>query len=134
MKQGRIRKVPKDPRQAGENLAAAERDLAVAGKTLEVDCDWAFVMAYNAMLHAAMALMFAEGYAPSGEERHKIAVDYADAKLGARFGDLVSLFDRMRKKRHAVLYEKVGSISRYEAGFALKTAKEFVERIKEKTE
>ena len=130
LREGRVGKVSADTKQATENLKAAERDLKVARKTLKVDCDWAFVMAYNAMLHAARALMFAEGYEPIGNEKHKIAVDYADVKLGVKYRDKVNLFDRMRKRRHTILYEKIGAISEHEADFAIKTAIEFVEKIK----
>ena len=132
LKEDRIRRVSADTKQANENLKAAERDLKVASKTVKVDCDWAFVMAYNAMLHAARALLFADGYEPVGEEKHKIAVDYADIKLGAKYRDKINLFDRMRKRRHAILYEKVGSVSEHEANFAIKTANEFFEKVKEK--
>jgi len=132
LREDRIRKVSEDKKQAEENLKAAERDLKVASKTIKVDCDWAFIMAYNAMLHAARALMFADGYEPAGEEKHKAAVDYADVKLGSKYKDKINLFDRMRKRRHAVLYEKIGAVSGHEADFAIKTAAEFVEKIKEK--
>lgn len=132
LREDRVRKVSEDKKQAEENLRAAERDLKVASKTIKVDCDWAFIMAYNAMLHAARALMFADGYEPVGEEKHKAAVDYADVKIGAKYRDKINLFDRMRKRRHAVLYEKIGAVSEHEADFAIKTAAEFVEKIKEK--
>jgi len=132
LKDKRIRKVPVDMKQATENLKAAERDLKVAGETIKIDCDWAFVMAYNAMLHAARALLFADGYEPVGEEKHKIAVDYADVKLGEKYREKISLFDRMRKRRHVVIYEKMGAVSEHEAEFAVKTASDFVEKIKEK--
>jgi uncharacterized protein (UPF0332 family) len=100
---------------------------------LSEDFDWAFSVAYNSMLQAARGLMFSEGYAPIGENQHKIVVDYADAKLGTKFKEIVQLFDHMRKKRHKVVYEKAGVISEFEAKHAIKTAEEFLKRVEEKT-
>jgi len=79
--------------QAQECIKAAKRDISVAKKTLPEDCDWAFSIAYNAMLQSARALMFSDGYVAVGENQHKIAVDYADVKLGAKMADKIRLFD-----------------------------------------
>ena len=133
LKKGAVRKAEPDPLQAKECLKAAERDLEVARENLERSNDWAFSIAYNSMLQAARALMFADGYRLVREERHKTAVEYADAKLGGKNRELIALFDRMRSKRHTAVYEKVDSISEYEAKFAIKTAGEFLAKIKEKT-
>jgi uncharacterized protein (UPF0332 family) len=38
----------------------------------------------------------------------------------------------MRVKRHTIIYEKVNVVSEYEAKFAVKTAEEFLEKIKGK--
>jgi uncharacterized protein (UPF0332 family) len=127
-----IRKAEPDLLQAKECLKAAERDLEVAKETLEKSHDWALSIAYNSMLLGARALMFADGYRIMGEERHKTAIEYADVKLGAKNRELIALFDRMRSKRHTAVYEKADSISEYEAKFAIKTAEEFLVKIKEK--
>ena len=132
LKENKVRKVSPDKQQATECLKAAERDLKTAKAMLETDLDWAFAIAYNAMLQSARALMFAEGYAPVGEAKHKIAVDYVEVKLGAKFKEKIVLFESMRKKRHRVVYEKVGAISRYEAEHAIETGREFLEIIKQK--
>ncbi|VVC03951.1 HEPN domain protein [Candidatus Burarchaeum australiense] len=128
----RVKKVQPDRLQAQECLKAAGRDVRVAKKMLAEDFDWAFSVAYNAMLQSARALMFADGYAPVGENHHKIAVDYADVKLGTKFKEKVELFDDMRKKRHKAVYEKVGAISEYEARHAIETADDFLRKVREK--
>jgi uncharacterized protein (UPF0332 family) len=132
LKEGVVRKINPDKKQAQELLAAAERDIRVAKKMLETDYDWAFSVAYNAMLQSARALMFAEGFTAVGEEHHKAAVHYADVKLGTKYSEIVNLFDDMRKKRHRVVYEKAGIVSEYEAKHAIKTAEAFREKIREK--
>ena len=132
LKEGRVREVEPDAKQAEECLGAARRDLSVAKKILDEDYDWAFSISYNAMLQSARALMFAQGYRSVGENSHKTVVDFIDVKLGAKYSNKVDLFDDMRRKRHRVIYEKAGVVSRYEAEHAIKTAEEFVKQIDEK--
>ena len=132
LKKRNIRRVESDKKQSEECLKGAERDLKLAKKMIKEDFDWTMALAYNAMHQAARSLMFYDGYHAVGGEKHKTAVAYADVKIGAKYGELIDLFDDMRKKRHQVVYETVGAISEYEAKYALKIAGEFVEKIKEK--
>ncbi len=132
LKNGEVRAAPPDAQQAKDCLDASQRDIRAARIMLKEDCDWAFTIAYNAMLQGARALMFSEGYFPAGEAHHKAVVDYADAKLGAKNRDLMDLFERMRKKRHHSVYDKAGTISKFEAENAVKTAEEFLALIIEK--
>jgi len=124
--------VQADAKQAAECMEAASRDLRVAKRMLSEDFDWAFSIAYNAMLQSARALMFSDGYVAVGENAHKAAVDYADAKLGAKYREKIELFDAMRKKRHKAVYEKAGAISEYEAKHAVETAEDFAQKVKER--
>lgn len=132
LKRDVVRKGEPDKVQAKECLSASERDMKAAKAMLNADFDWAFSIAYNSMLQGVRALMFADGYHAVGEERHKTIVDYANAKIGERYGEKVNLFNRMRVKRHTVIYEKANVVSEYEAKFAIKTAEEFLEVIKRK--
>ena len=132
LKEGRVRRVEPDFIQAKECLGAAKRDIDVAKKILDTDFDWAFSIAYNAMLQSARALMFHDGYMAVGENHHKAVVDYADAKLGAKLSAKIDLFDDMRRKRHRVIYEKAGVVSRYEAQHAIETAEDFLIQIEAK--
>ncbi len=84
------------------------------------------------MLQAVRALIFADGYRICGEDRHKTVVEYAGVKLGEAFAEKVRLFNRMRVKRHEIIYEKVDVVSEYEAKFAIETAQEFLEKVKGK--
>jgi uncharacterized protein (UPF0332 family) len=99
---------------------------------LDEDHDWAFSISYNAMLQSARALMFQDGYRALGENHHKAVVDYADAKLGAKFGEKIGLFDQMRRKRHHLIYDKAGTISGYEARHAWQAASDFLLQIEKK--
>lgn len=97
------------------------------------DRDWAFGIAYNAILQATRALMFAKGFRPrAGEGQHKVAVQFAEMTLGEKFQDEIHIFDKMRSKRHRVIYDVSGIVSHAEARQAFDFAVRFIE-IVEKT-
>ncbi|MFH1286003.1 MAG: HEPN domain-containing protein [Candidatus Micrarchaeota archaeon] len=121
-------------RELVENaLSAAEKDLATARTVLETDnFDWTLAIAYNAMLQAGRALVFSEGYRATGVEAHKTVVRFCAEKLVRESGFLVKLFDKMRVRRHRVIYEERGTVSKSEAEDAVRKAEEFVGVVKEK--
>jgi uncharacterized protein (UPF0332 family) len=94
------------------------------------DRDWAFSMAYNAILQATRALMLAKGYRPAGGEgQHKVAVVFAEITLGEKFQDDIYIFDKMRSKRHRVIYDVSGLVSQQEARQAFEFAEKFVKVV-----
>jgi len=131
IKEGRIREFDAEPEEVVQTLGLAERDLKTANSILENDQDWAFNIAYNAILQSVRALMFSKGYRPAGESQHITVVRFAEAVLGNKFSEDIDFFDRMRKKRHQAVYDSAGIISRHEAEEAIKIAEEFVEKVKE---
>ena len=129
-KQGWIRPFKAGVSQAKDRLNLAKRDIATARKLLGSDSDWAFSIAYNAVLQAARALMFAKGWRPAtGEGQHMAAVRFAEAVLGKELGDEIYLFDKMRSKRHRVIYDVSGCVSKQEAKSAFDFAIHFVETV-----
>jgi len=121
------------PHRANQNeikqlLQLATRDLNTAKRNLDEAPDWAYSIAYNSILQASRALMFFDGYRPRGSEQHATVVEFVEERLGARYAPQVRLFDQMRWKRHRVIYEVAGLISKNEAEQAIAFAKEFVEK------
>lgn len=99
---------------------------------LAIDRDWAFSMAYNAVLQATRALMFANGFRPvAGEGQHKTAVEFAEIALDEKFHDDIYIFDKMRSKRHRVIYDALGLVSLAEARQAFAFAVRFVEEVEQ---
>ncbi len=80
-RQGLIRKLPVDRKKVDDALAHARRDLATAGTILANDQDWAYTIAYNAVLQAGRALMFSKGYRPDGANQHVAVVKFAELFL-----------------------------------------------------
>ena len=124
-----IRRFPVYREKVKNSLNLARRDVRTAKKTFEESYDWAFSMAYNSMLQAARALMFSKGYRPSGNKQHFSVVKFTEAVLGDKFEKEIAAFDRLRRKRHAAIYDEAGVISGYEADFAIKSAERFLDEV-----
>ena len=62
LRSGRIRRETISPAEVREALKLADRDLRVARKLMGEELDWGFTVAYNAVLQAGRAFMFAKGY------------------------------------------------------------------------
>ena len=132
LKAGRIRKENISPEEIRLALQRAERDLKTARKIMADDWDWAFAVAYNGILQASRAYMFAQGYRPTAVEGHKTTFAFMKEALGASYGQLITYFDRMRNKRNQAIYDVAGLITETEARNLLAKANEFVSLIREK--
>ncbi|MDV4343279.1 HEPN domain-containing protein [Methanoculleus sp. YWC-01] len=120
--QGLIRKLPLDPKAVENAIGLARRDITVASTVLAGNRDWAYTIAYNAMLQAARALMFSKGYRPSGNNQHITVVRFAEQILGT---ETVAPLERMRRRRHVVVYDMAGTVSDLEAENAVSRAEMF---------
>lgn len=127
---GLIKPFKTSPSQIRSRIDLAKRDIRTARATMAHDRDWAFGIAYNAILQATRALMFAKGFRPrTGQGQHKVAVQFAEMTLGEKFQDEIHIFDKMRSKRHRVIYDVSGIVSQTEARQAFDFAVRFVEIV-----
>lgn len=127
--QGLIEKVSYNDKQIVSNIMRAQKDLITAKATIEIDEEWAYTIAYHAMLRAGRALMFFKGYRPKGKNQHKTVVDFSEEMLGEEFRNLTERFNRMRIKRHDFIYEPERPIPRTEVVKSLESAGKFVKEI-----
>jgi uncharacterized protein (UPF0332 family) len=114
-----------------KQIQLAARDLHSAKAMIGMDKDWTYSIAYNAILQAVRALMYAEGFRPVGEGQHKTAILFAELALGEKCEDDVRFFDKMRSKRHRAVYETAGIVSEDEAKQSLAFAERFVSKTEE---
>jgi len=128
--EGKIWSQTPQPRTVRDLLLLSERDASVAEQTLEVDPDWAFNIAYNAVLQTSRAFMVKQGYRPRGPDQRATVVGFIKEALGESFGEEVATFDQMRRKRHRAVYEAAGRIGKREAEQAVSFARNFVEKIR----
>jgi uncharacterized protein (UPF0332 family) len=127
----RIRKEKVSPSEIEHALERAERDLQTARTLIERDRDWSFAVAYDAVLQASRAYMFAQGFRPSSSESHKNTFAFMRLAMGKDYEELMTYFDRMRNKRHQAIYETAGLITETEALNILEKAESFVTLIRE---
>jgi uncharacterized protein (UPF0332 family) len=130
VQQGRIKPYKARPEEIRRLLKVAARDLRTAERNLPDDHDWAYTIAYNAILQAARALVLANGFRPRPAESHATVVQFVEEALGKKYADQIALFDQMRRKRHRVIYEMVGLVTKQEAEQGVTFAKKFVEEIR----
>ncbi len=74
--------------------------------------------------------MLHEGLRPRGPDQHWTIIEFCQSAFGPEHRQQIALFDQMRRKRHRLVYETVGLVSRQEAEQALAFAKAFVEEIR----
>jgi uncharacterized protein (UPF0332 family) len=112
-------------------LQIARRDITAARRNLKDDPDWAYSMAYNALLQASRALILHEGYRPRGGEQHVTVVEFIKERLGQSYSSQVNMFDQMRRKRHRLIYETPGIVSTTEVNSMINFSEKFIEEIDE---
>jgi len=132
IQEGSIRPFQATPDEMDKALEVARRDLALAENILGESLDWSYSIAYNAVLQASRAYMFYLGYRPASSEAHKATFEFMQLAVDQPFKRTVSYFDRVRKKRHRIIYNEVGLVTEKEAKELLKKAREFISYIERK--
>lgn len=73
--------------------------------------------------------MLSKGYRPAAREGHHVAiVRFAEIIFGKEMDEEISLFDKMRSKRHRIIYDVAGAVSQQEAKGAFEFAVRFVDK------
>ena len=130
LESGRIRKQKVSKAEIHQAIERAERDLKTARMIMAADWDWGFAVAYNAILQASRAYMFAEGYRPATAEGHKNTFAFMRLAMGKDYEELITYFDRMRNKRNQAIYNVAGLITETEARNLFAKATDFVKLIR----
>lgn len=129
LRSGRIKKQRISKDEISRALERAQRDLKTAKMVMAGDWDWGFAVAYNAVLQASRAYMFAHGYRPSGAEGHKNTFAFMRVAMGKRYEELIEYFDRVRNKRNQAIYDVAGLITETEARSLFAKATDFVKLV-----
>ncbi len=125
--QGLIKTVPVDRKKIQDARDLALRDIATARSILANNQDWAYTIAYNAVLQAGRVLMFSTRLPPGWSKPAcfcgEICRMFSLTKMTASF------FYGTRRKRNSSVYDTAGSITESEAKFALREAEDLVGKI-----
>lgn len=124
-----IEKFQPSQKQVVNNIQQALKDLDISRANLKINEEWAFTIAYHAMLRSGRALLFSYQYRPRGKNQHKTIVLICEEILGPKFKTLISRFDRMRRKRHEFIYQPQKPIAYSEALSSINDARKFVHHI-----
>jgi uncharacterized protein (UPF0332 family) len=122
IKSKRIRKQDVSIEDVIISIDKAKADLVTASQIIQNSNSWAFAIAYNAILQAARAYLFANGYRPASHESHKNVFLFLHAVMPEEHHSLVSYLDRMRRKRNESVYDVSDLITRTDAETLLKRA------------
>ena len=80
--------------------------------------------AYEAMLKASLGFMFSHSFRARSQPGHHIAiVDFVRARIDKKHAGLLTVFDRLRRKRNRALYDDTGFVSHHDAEQALEAAR-----------
>lgn len=129
LKDNLIKKQRPDFKQIEKQMARAEKDLKTAEANLSIDLTWAFAISYHSMMRASKALMYSKGYLPTTRRSHKTIVEFTKLSLGPEYENLVSRFNRMRRKRHDFIYDSENHITLSEAKSSIEAARKLITEI-----
>lgn len=101
----RLKSCPVDFKRVESFMKRAVKDLASAAFLKSSDLEGGYEFLYDTMLHAGLAYMASRGVQPDIRGKHKTVVDYISHEFPKRFESKITFYDRMRKKRHQLIYE-----------------------------
>lgn len=108
-------------------MQSAEKKLVSAHKILAFDEEACLQQAYEAMLKASLGFMFSHGFRARSQPGHHIAIiEFVRARIDKKQSSLLTVFDRLRRKRNLALYDDTGFVSHHDAEQALQSATEFL--------
>jgi uncharacterized protein (UPF0332 family) len=112
-------------------LQSAEKKLASAQKILAFDEEACLQQAYEAMLKASLGFMFSHGFRARSQLGHHIAIiEFVRARIDKKYAGLITVFDRLRRKRNTALYDDTGFVSQHDAEQALASAAQYLKVIR----
>lgn len=123
-----IERVDIKPSEIAGLLGVARRDIATAGSLVNTDLDWAFAIAYNAILQLSIAYMASLGYRPRGEGKHYNTFRFMAEALPDEASSIRRL-QKLRKKRNETIYEQTGVVGDAEARDVIAFAARYFDSI-----
>jgi len=124
-----IKKDNIEPSQVLNIIKKSRRSIKSAKLIMEDDSENSYQLACEAMLLAGRTLVFSFGFRPRAAGSHKIVVDFSKEVLGEETKTLVYKFNKMRKKRHYLIYGTGLYISEVDSRNAILSAVQFLRYI-----
>ena len=110
-------------------IRRAKKDLETAKIIVENDEGAVLTLVYNAMFHAANALIRYQGYRPGNKLQHIGIIEAVKKTLGEDFEAIIFKFDKPRIKRNKFEYQAIYNISKTQLISDIKDAGTFIQVI-----
>lgn len=118
-----------DSEEIASKIKDARHDIGVAQEIKGIDLDWAYGIAYNGIREIATAYAWHLGYRPRGVNKHYNTFKFLEVALPDRFQKEVGLMQKIREKRHQIVYDSRGIISETEAKDVIAFSQQFLKEI-----
>jgi ADP-ribose pyrophosphatase YjhB (NUDIX family) len=83
------------------------------------------------MLKASLGFMFSHGFRARSQPGHHVAIiEFVRARIDKKHAGLLTVFDRLRRKRNIALYDDTGFVSHHEAEEALEACRDYLRVIR----
>lgn len=122
LNEGRLKRHKTSRNEINQLLAVYERDMADA-QAKTISTDRRFATAYNAALTLSATALAAGGYRASGEGQHYWAIQSLAFTLQLD-AETIEVFNRFRRKRNTIDYERIGTVSEKEVLEIIQLAKD----------
>ncbi len=127
------REVPLSPKEIRTLLELADRDLHQA-RLVDLHPDTRYALVYNAGLQLATAALRLHSVRIRKARFHARTFAELKLRLPEEMRPFADYFDRARRKRHTVTYDRAGAVSEGEVGDLIKQVTAFREWLLAKVE
>jgi len=110
-------------------IGRAKKDLETVKIIVANDEGAALTLIYNAMFHAANALIRYQGYRPGNKLQHIGIIEAVRRTLGEDFKAIIFKFDKLRVKRNKFEYQAIYNISKTQLINDIKDAGIFIKVV-----
>ena len=121
LNEGRLRQHKTSKNEIKQLLAVFARDMTDA-QSNTISIDRRFATAYNAALTVSTAALAANGYRAAGEGHHYWVIQSLAFTLKLD-SESIEVFNRFRRKRNTIDYERIGTVSEREVLETLELAR-----------
>ena len=128
--EGLLKKISPSKEKSSKSLEVAEKYVEEAKAAFRAKLySSAILVSYNAMFHAARAVLFKDGIK---ERSHYAMIEYLLEKYKNELGqDILNRLDSYRLLRHSVAYGLDSKINEEDVETTVEFAEEFVEKVNE---
>ena len=112
--------------QVKKYIKRSKKDLETAKNLISSDEGATLTFVYNAMFHAANALIRSQGYRPGNKYQHIGVIEAVSRTIGKEFKSLILKYNKLRIQRNKFEYQADYSSSKTQLLKDIGSAEEFV--------